>query len=328
VSAQRAPTGTVVTANMTAATASIVDLASGAAIATVPTGEGPHEVAISNDGRWAVVSIYGNRASIGHSLLVLDLTGAGAPRPIELGELKRPHGMRFLPGDRQIVVTSEATQQIVLVDFVKGTIDTTLVTGQALSHMVAITADGRRAFTTNVAPGTVSVFDLEKRALLRTVTVGTRVEGIAATPDGSQLWLGANEAKVVIVVDPNAGTEIGRLDGFGMAYRIAITPDARTAVVSDPGAERIHLVDVATRRIRTTIPVPPLAVGAGGDTTVSSPQGVTLSRDGKWAFVTLKAAGRVAIVDVAGGRIVGTVPVGGGSDGVGYSPLIARAVRP
>lgn len=312
LAAQR-PTGTIVTADMTAGTASVVDAATGASRATYPTGEGPHEVAISSDGRWAVVSIYGNRTSIGHSLLVLDVTGATPPRTIELGDIKRPHGVKFRDKDRQLVVTSEATQQIVLVDFAKGTVDTTLATTQAATHMVALTADGNRAFTSNITPGTVSVFDLRKRSLVRTVTVGTRIEGIATTPDGSQVWLGANDARVVIVIDPNGGTELGRIDGFGMAYRIGITPDAKSAVVSDPGAEKIHIVDVATRKIRTTIDVPPTDAGP------ASPQGVTLSRDGKWAFVTLKAAGKVAIVDIAGGKIVGTVTVGGGSDGVGYS---------
>jgi DNA-binding beta-propeller fold protein YncE len=321
VAAQSGPTGTIVTANMTAGTASIVDAATGAPIATYPTGDGPHEVAISHDGRWAVVSVYGDRATVGHALLVLDLAGTGAPRTIELGDVRRPHGMRFLPGDRQLVVTSEATQQIALVDFAKGVVDTTLATGQAATHMVAISADGSRAFTTNIVPGTVSVFDLGKRTLLRTITVGTRVEGIAATPDGTQLWLGGNDAKSVIVVDPVAGTELGRIDGFGMPYRIGITPDARTAVISDPGAERIHIADVATRKVRTTIDVP---AGEGGP---ASPQGVTMSRDGRWAFVTLKGAGQVAIVDIAGGKIVRRVTVGGGSDGVGFSPVVGKGAR-
>ncbi|HXT17024.1 MAG TPA: hypothetical protein VN706_15390 [Gemmatimonadaceae bacterium] len=46
-------TGTVVASNMNDNTATLVDAASGRPIATVPTGEGPHEVAISHDGRTA-----------------------------------------------------------------------------------------------------------------------------------------------------------------------------------------------------------------------------------------------------------------------------------
>ncbi|HYV96031.1 MAG TPA: hypothetical protein VE967_01100, partial [Gemmatimonadaceae bacterium] len=60
VEAQR-PTGTLVASNMNDNTATLIDAASGRVLATLPTGEGPHEVAISHDGRWAVVSNYGVR---------------------------------------------------------------------------------------------------------------------------------------------------------------------------------------------------------------------------------------------------------------------------
>jgi hypothetical protein len=39
-------------------------------------------------------------------------------------------------------------------------------TGQAESHMLAITRDGRRGYTANVGPGTVSVLDLEAKETL------------------------------------------------------------------------------------------------------------------------------------------------------------------
>ncbi|HEY7893852.1 MAG TPA: hypothetical protein VIC24_03010, partial [Gemmatimonadaceae bacterium] len=47
------PAGTIVTSNMNDNTASVIDAASGRVLATLPTGTGPHEVAISHDGRWA-----------------------------------------------------------------------------------------------------------------------------------------------------------------------------------------------------------------------------------------------------------------------------------
>ena len=56
-------TGTLVASNMNDNSATIIDAASGRVRATVPTGEGPHEVAISNDGRWAMVSNYGSIVS-------------------------------------------------------------------------------------------------------------------------------------------------------------------------------------------------------------------------------------------------------------------------
>ena len=53
--------------------------------------------------------------------------------------------------------------------------------------------------------------------------------------------------------------------------------------------------------------------------TGASPQGVTIGPDGKTAFVTLKAAGHVVVVDLASAKIVKELVVGGGSDGVGVA---------
>jgi YVTN family beta-propeller protein len=313
-----APTGTLVAANMNANTASVVDVATGRTLATLPTGEGPHEVAISNEGRWAVVSNYGNRNAVGHSLLVIDLSNNTIARTIELGEgNRRPHGMRFLPGDRRLVVTSEASQRLLFVDFIGGMVDTAVTTGQPGTHMVTVTRDGKRAFTTNIPAGTVSAIDLERLALASTFTVGTRIEGIAVMPNGEEVWVGGNESKTVYAVNGSTGAVVAKLEGFGMPYRIGITPDGRTAVISDPGAERVHIADVATHKIRSTIDVPPVS-GAGG----ASPQGVTISRDGRTAFVTLKAASKVAVIDIASAKITSQLDVGGGSDGVGVSPWV------
>ena len=51
---------------------------------------------------------------------------------------------------------------------------------------------------------------------------------------------------------------------------------------------------------------------------------MTISRDGRTAFVTLKAVARVAVVDIATAKILTTLPVGAGSDGVGYTPLVLK----
>lgn len=313
-----APSGTIVASNMNAASVSIVDVASGTTIATVPTGEGPHEVAVSHDGRWAVVSIYGRGTAVGSSLLVIDITAPTTTRTIELGAGNlRPHGLAFLPDDKTLLVTGERAQRVLAVEMATGAIDSSMVTGQATTHMIASSRDGKRAFTTNIAAMSVSAIDVPTKAVRATFPIQARVEGLAVSPDGREVWVGGNESHLVYVLNGETGAIQHTIEGFGMPYRIGITPDNRTAVISDPGAEKIHLVDVATHARRATIEVPAMENGQP-----SSPQGVTMARDGKTAFVTLKAAGRVAVVDLASARILKTLQVGAGSDGVGFSPRV------
>lgn len=61
---------------------------------------------------------------------------------------------------------------------------------------------------------------------------------------------------------------VATVTGFRVPYRLAITPDGRTAAVVDPATGSLHLVDVASRRTTATVDV-----GA-------SPRGVVFSPDG------------------------------------------------
>src|SRR5689334_5566328 len=78
--------------NKNAAEAVLLDPATGARVAAMPTGPFPHEVTVSPDGRTAVVANYGAQQP-GSSLTVLDLATRAAVRTIDLGEYRRPHGI-------------------------------------------------------------------------------------------------------------------------------------------------------------------------------------------------------------------------------------------
>ncbi|MEP6780646.1 MAG: hypothetical protein ABJC26_12200 [Gemmatimonadaceae bacterium] len=176
---------------------------------------------------------------------------------------------------------------------------------------------------------TLSAIDVPNRKVRETFQVGKRIEGLAVTPDGREVWVGGNDSQSVLVLNGQTGVIEHTLTGFGTAYRVGITPDGKTAIISDPGAERIHLFDVATHKLKGVIDVPKMEgvhglAPQGSSPQGSSPQGVTISRDGKTAFVTLKASAKIAVVDIASAKIVSTLPVGAGSDGIGFSPITAK----
>jgi DNA-binding beta-propeller fold protein YncE len=52
---------------------------------------------------------------------------------------------------------------------------------------------------------------------------------------------------------------------------------------------------------------------------------VAVSRDGRWAFVTLQGRNRVITIDLARGAITAYAPTGTWSDGIGYSPIVRAA---
>jgi DNA-binding beta-propeller fold protein YncE len=100
-------TGTLVVTNKSVSTATIIDVGSGRILATLPTGQGPHELVLSSDGGTAVVTDYSGDP--GRTLTVIDVAARRVVRTIDLGDHRRPHGIVFLPGDSLVAVTSEAS---------------------------------------------------------------------------------------------------------------------------------------------------------------------------------------------------------------------------
>ena len=323
--------GMLVVANQQGGSATVVNASTMKTIATLPVGNGPHEVAVSPDGRWAVVTVYGDRAAAGNSLAVIDLA-ASTPtvtRTISLGVYTRPHGAAFALGGAKLVVTSEATQRLVIVDFASGRVDTALATNARGSHMVAVRRDGRRAWTANIQDGNVTEFDLELRRTGRSFSAAPMDEGIAATPGGTQVWVGSNTQHTVTVLETATGTAIDTLTGFGFPYRIGISRTGRVAVVNDPVSNRIWVYEVPTRRQLAEIDlskVDGVRAPGGGQPGQdgAGPEGVTFDPISDFAYVTLHGTNQVVALDLTQLKVVGFGPVGAGPDGIAFSPLAPR----
>ena len=84
----------LVVLNKEDATLVVVDPGSGKILGTVATGEGPHEVTLSADGRTAYVGNYGAQTP-GGTISIIDLTAMKEVKRVDLGPLRRPHGMWF-----------------------------------------------------------------------------------------------------------------------------------------------------------------------------------------------------------------------------------------
>jgi YVTN family beta-propeller protein len=304
--------GTLVVTNKRPSTLTILDVASGRTLATLPTGAGPHEVVLSRDGRTAVVTDYGGRPA-GATLTVVDVPSARVARTVSLGEYRAPHGLAFLPGDSLVAVTSEATGHVVVVHVGEGAVRRAVPTRAGGSHMVAVAADGASAFTGNMGSHSVSRLDLRAGAYVRSWPVPDVPEAIGVTPDGREVWVGSNALRRVSVLDVATGAVTTAADSVGWPYRVLFTPDARTVLVPDMNRDELRFIDRATRRELGRLALP----GAG-------PQGITLTPDGRHAFLSLSKQGRVAVIDVAARRVVATLAAGETPDGVAFAPA-ARA---
>jgi DNA-binding beta-propeller fold protein YncE len=306
--AAQLPAGTLVVTNKSAATASFIDVASDRIVATVPTGQGPHEIAITRDGRTAVVTDYGGGGAGGASLTVIDVPARRVARTIDLGEYRRPHGIAFLPGDTLVAVTSEQSRNVVIVHPASGQIRRAIPTGHDGSHMLAFGARAERIYTGDIGSNTVSELDVASGAYRRSFAVPPQPEAIGMPADGREVWVGSNAEGKVSVVDPSSGAVRTAAEGFGWPYRIVFTPDDRTVLLPDLRNHELRILDRATHRELARLPF----AGAG-------PQGITVTPDGRFAFLSLSAQARVAVIDLGARAVVGHLGAGAAPDGVVYA---------
>ncbi|MGV3710744.1 MAG: YncE family protein [Gemmatimonas sp.] len=304
--------GTLIVTNKTPSTATLIDMASGSVLATLPTGQGPHEVVMSRDGSTAVVTDYGAGAG-GSTLTVIDVPGKRVARTIALGAYRRPHGIVFMPGDSIVAVTSETNRFVLLVRIATGEIVKAIPTEQNGSHMVGIVRDGTRGWTGNIGSNTVSELDFLAGRSLRTIAVPAQPEAINVTPDGREVWVGSNATGKISVVDAASGNVTTVAEGFGWPYRVLFSPDNATVLMPDLRNEELRFIDRSSRKELHRMPYKD-----------AGPQGIIFTPDGKYAIMSLSKNGRVAIIDVKARKQVGHIMTGDTPDGVAFTTRVTK----
>jgi DNA-binding beta-propeller fold protein YncE len=291
-------------------TLSFVDLTTGRELGRAATGRMPHEIAISPDGRQAAVVSYGARG-----IDIFDLRSRAKLKTIDLSPHDGPHGLVWL-SDGRIVATTERSRSIVLVDSESGSV-TGIATDQPGSHMVAVSPDRRRAYTSNIPAGTVTIIDLTDRRKLRDFAVGGNPEGIALSPDGKTLWVADLAAARVQAFDAAAletrnPAPIATVATGPRPIRVLVSPNGRWAVTSNFGDGTVTVVDTRTRRAARTIQV--------GGSEAAGQVTILFSRDGKRLYAAETGRDQVAELDFASGRVLRRLPAGKNGDGLAIAP--------
>jgi YVTN family beta-propeller protein len=315
----------LVVLNKSEASASLIDIDSGKEVARVPTGDGPHEVAISPDGRTAVVCDYGVRGTPGNTLTVIDVESAQSTKSIDLGDYSRPHGIVYLRSGDRVVVTAEGQKALIIVDVDKGKVVQAIDTAQEVSHMVALTPDEKRAFVANIGSGSMTASDLEKGERSANVETGEGAEGIDVTPDGKHVWVTNRGADTISVLDAQSLEVVKTVESASFPIRAKVTPDGKWVLVTNARSDELAVFDARRmqehRRIKMKLEAEETSGRLFGDQFDKSsvPIGVLVSPNGERAYVAHANSDAISIVDLKTWEISGKVRGGKEPDGLAYS---------
>ncbi len=301
--------GLLLVANKGDRTLSLVDPVAGLEIATVPEdGVTGHEVAASPDGKQAFVPIYGNSGvgkpgTDGRLLRVIDLATRRVVGTVDFGKGVRPHCAVIGPKNGLLYVTTELENSVTVIDPRTLKIVDTIPTGQDESHMLAITRDGRRGYTANVGPGTVSVLDLVAKKVIAIIPISRVTQRISLSVDDRWVFTADQTKPQLAVIDTAANKVKTWVPLPGIGYGTAPTPDGRWLLVALIGINQVAVIDLDSMKVARTLDVP------------KAPQEVLVRPDGAQAYVSCDASRQVAVIDTKSWKVEKLIATGHGTDG-------------
>ena len=300
-------------------TLAIVDPTTLKIVARIPVGQDPHEMVASADGRTAYVCIYGGGSL--HEINVIDLVAQKALDNIDTRPLYGPHDITFVNG--KIWFTAEGSKAVGRYDPVTKKLDWSMGTGQDRTHMIYVTADGKKVYTTNIASGTVSILEnklVQPGAMappnakprdewMQTLVPTARgSEGFDVSPGGTELWTAASEDGTISIIDLTAKKLAAKVDAKVMgANRLKFTPDGKMVFISSLQTGELTIYDASSRK-----EIKRLKLGKGA-------AGILMDADGSRAFVACSADNNIAVINLKTLEVINHLDVGGTPDGLAWA---------
>lgn len=169
-----------------------------------------------------------------------------------------------------------------------------------------LSPDGKTLYVSNEDEGEASFVDAATGKVLKKVKVGEEPEGVKISADGRTLYVTSEVASLVHVIDTATAKVVKNIKVGKRPRRMAITPDGKELWVTSELDASASIVSTATHEVIGTLKFE--VKGARSEDI--SPVGITMTRDGKRAFVALGKANHVAFVDVAQRKVTNLVLVG------------------
>jgi YVTN family beta-propeller protein len=325
----------------------IVDPNTGTVLGRAPTGQDPHELAVSEDGTLAFATNYAGGTG-GNSLSVIDIASRTERYHLELAPLARPHGLWVAGG--KVYFTAEANLAIGRYDPATNKVDWVLGTGQERTHMIVVSKDEKTIFTSNVSSNTISIIERGGPGGAggpggppsggrggpggpggiggrppggfggrppggpggpgwrpTIIPVGQGPEGFDVSPDGKELWAAHMNDRQISVIDVTAKKVVHTIDAGARAAN---------RLKFTPDGKRVLVSEIGGGDLivldaasRSVIKRITLGRGASG---------ILVTPDGSRAFVAMTGENAVAVVDLKMLTETARLKTGRGPDGMAW----------
>ncbi len=175
-------------------------------------------------------------------------------------------------------------------------------------HGIGLAKDLNKGYITNGADNAITVFDYNTFKVLKTIMVeGKKADAVMYDKATKRIFVFNNGSGNAIAIDAVNDVVVGKVD-MGGEPEFAVSNEKGSIFNNNEGSNEIVEFDAKTLAIRNRFSLAPNKVATGLTYDATTNRLFSVCRDPKVLLV----------VDAANGKIVQTLPIGGGVDAVVY----------
>jgi YVTN family beta-propeller protein len=168
----------------------------------------------------------------------------------------------------------------------------------------------RTAIVLNSGEASVSLIDMDKRAVYKTFPIGKEPHHLMITPDQKSVLVANAAGDDVVFLDPKTGDIQSRLPNIVDPYHIGYSPNKKWFVAAGNRLDRVDIYAAKNQELKLVKIVK----------AAKTPSHIAFTNDSKLTFVTLQDSNELIAIDLASQEIVWKMPIGKMPAGVWMTP--------
>lgn len=289
----------------------VFDLHSGEEIAVIPIDMQAHEIIATQDENSLIVSDYGDRASKGNMLKVINTKTNKVQRSIIIRDNLNANGLVAMNNPNKIGLVDYVSNNLSILNLATDSIEKRISTEQKQSHLAVLHPIKALAYLTHMQSNTVSVIDLESDKVLHIIPCGSTTESIAVTPDGSEVWVTNKNGNSITVIDTVNNQVVATLPTGNEPLKVKFSIDGKYALVANANDGNVSVYDRYAKEQIKIIHIP-------GKRKILErvlyhtprPVNLVMHPNGQYAFIANSNASKIEVVDMRTFEIVSTIGTG------------------
>ncbi|AUD00558.1 YncE family protein [Spirosoma pollinicola] len=182
------------------------------------------------------------------------------------------------------------------------------ITGLKGVHGIGLAKELNKGYITNGADNTVTVFDYNTFKVLQTIAItGKKPDAVMYDKGTKQVFVFNNGSGNAVVIDAQTDKVVGNVE-MGGAPEFAVSNEKGSIFNNNEDTNEIFEIDVKTLKVKNKFSLAPNGV----------PTGLTIDVANNRLFSVCRKPQTLVILDVTTGKIIQTLPIGGGVDAVVY----------